>query len=125
MKRIFSFALTLALVMVFFCGCDGVKELKVGCAEFRNGSGFGMSYELYTGEREYKIEVKDQPVALKIEIVTESGDFALFVGRDGFESDYTGNELETASFTVTLSETGTYKVKVTAKKHKGSFSVKY
>lgn len=115
-----------ALAASVFCGCEAVnKELRIGCKEFNGKDGFGMNYELYTGERTYKVEVKDESVALKIEIVTESGDFALSVGREGFEPDYTGNKLETASFTVNLKETGTYKVRVSAKKHKGGFSVKY
>ncbi len=61
---------------------------------------------------------------LQIEVVHEAGKIALTVsGKNGSEP-YTGNNLESGVFTVTVSETDQYEIRITGKDATGKVVVK-
>lgn len=114
------------LVPMFAFGCAtsvGVKETNYS----KDGKTVvTVSYKKLNDRKSYTIEVGEgERVAVGIEIVSESGSLALSVGRVGFPLDYSGNNLETGSFTVYLNEAGTYDMIFSAKDHVGSFRAEY
>ncbi|MGM9640880.1 MAG: hypothetical protein ACI3V3_05890 [Faecousia sp.] len=123
MKRILCLVLC-ALMLVNFSGCRS----KSACFTYRsienqNDHSFSMRYETFDGTKEYTIRVHDgQTLAVKVEIVTESGSLALTIAQKGEEPAYMGNDLQTTGFTVYLKEAGTYRVTLTADEHSGSYS---
>ena len=58
---------------------------------------------------------------MQVEITTESGTLGLTIQKDGQDTVYEGNHLETGTFTVYLRESGTYRVNFLANEHKGSY----
>mgnify|MGYP007102228455 FL=1 len=61
---------------------------------------------------------------LQVEVVREDGEIDLVItGKNGAEP-YTGNDLESIEFTVTVSETDKYEVRITGKNATGKIMVK-
>lgn len=114
------------LVLAFTFGCAssvGVKETNYK----KDGKSVIMvSYKKLNAKKNYEIAVGEgERVAVEIEIVSKGGSLALTIGRVGFPADYSGNNLETGSFTVYLNEAGTYDMIFLAKDHAGSFKAEY
>lgn len=114
------------LVPMFAFGCAvsvGVKEINYR----KDGkSVVTVSYKKLNARKRYSVVVGDgEKVAVEIEIVSKGGSLALSIGRVGFPLDYSGNNLETGSFTVYLNEAGTYDMIFSAKDHAGSFKAEY
>lgn len=55
-----------------------------------------------------------------VDVVSEAGNLALTIAKDGSDPVYEGNGIPTGSFTVTVHESGDYTVTVTGKSAKGS-----
>ena len=114
------------LVPMFAFGCAvsvGVKEIKY---RKDDKSVVTVSYMKLNARKRYSVVVGDgEKVAVEIEIVSKGGSLALTIGRVGFPADYSGNNLETGSFTVYLKEAGTYDMVFLAKDHEGSFKAEY
>ena len=120
-KKLTALFFALLVPMIAF-GCAtsvGVKEMSYR----KDGkSVVKVSYKKLNDKKSYTITVGEgERVAVEIEIVSESGSLALSIGRVGFPLDYSGNNLETGSFTVYLNEAGTYDMVFLAKDHAGSF----
>ncbi len=83
-----------------------------------------MSYSRFTGFKETAFKVKEgMPVEVKADIVTESGRIGARISRKDAPDVYlyTGNDIPTSAFTVTLEEPGTYILHVEGKDHTGSY----
>ncbi len=92
------------------------------CVQGQRDDSFYARYALFRGNRVYSIHVPEgKELAVRVEITTESGTLGLTIQKDGGETVYEGNRLETGSFTVNLRESGTYRVNVRADEHKGSY----
>ena len=61
---------------------------------------------------------------LQIEVVRENGKIALTVSSENGSEPYTGNNLKTGVFTVTVSETDKYVIRITGKDATGKVMVK-
>lgn len=55
--------------------------------------------------------------------MNQEGSLSITIGKNGDTPVYTGNDVESSTFTVYLREAGDYKVVITANKHKGSYSL--
>jgi uncharacterized membrane protein len=68
--------------------------------------------------------VENETVEVVVSIVTEKGSIDAYIAKDDdvANSSYEGHDIQTISFTVTLSESGRYTVRVDADKHTGSYS---
>lgn len=125
--RMICVLLMLAGVLCCFGGCAfGIGSAQSyflkNCIQEQKNDTVSARYELFRGNRVYTIRVPEgKEYAVQVEITTESGTLGLTIQKDGGETVYEGNRLETGSFTVNLRESGTYRVNVRADEHKGSY----
>lgn len=123
MKKRLLAVLLFAEVFALLTGCaGGRRNTTVNDVSRQDSTGFSSEYDYFSGERVYTIEVKEEPLDVKISVTTVSGKIAMTVGRAGYRPDYAGNTMETGAFTVTLSESGTYEVRIQAEAHKGGYA---
>ena len=117
--------LCLFLLSAGLAGCSQPQGgvLAVNCVSQQNSTSFSARYDLLSGEKKYEIRVNPgETLALRLNVTTEEGSLAASVSLPGQEPAYTGNALGNTSFTVYLRESGTYTVRLTAEKHRGSYS---
>lgn len=82
------------------------------------------SYYKFSGDKDKEITLEEgETLDILVDIVTKEGIIDVSIMDDNEVYIYEGNDLQTTSFTVTLSEPGEYTLKVEAKDHKGSFSL--
>lgn len=90
----------------------------------QDNTGISSKHERLDGTEEYTIHVPDgKTYAVLINILNQEGSLSITIGKNGDTPVYTGNDVESSTFTVYLRETGDYKVVITANKHKGSYSL--
>ncbi len=119
--------LPLLLILICFVSFSGCSSgIEIGSAGNSTSNKITMSYYLFSGTKSRKITVeKDKPVDVSCEIETERGSLDISITDEAGNSSYTGQDLETNSFIVTLTEEGTYTVVVKAKNHKGGFNISW
>lgn len=82
-----------------------------------------MDFKEWSSNSKCKLSLKKGDV-LQIEVFREHGEIALVVkGKNGSEP-YTGNNLKPGLFTVTVSETDRYEIRITGKGATGKVFVK-
>lgn len=124
MKRILVFVLSMLLCLILV-SCGGPSSFTKNSVRSQTSNSFYAKYDLLRGDREYTIKVGDKSVAVTVDITTDDGDIAITIAKTGSEPDYTGNNVPTSHFVVTLHEKGTYKVQIHANDHKGGYSFKW
>ncbi len=129
--RMICVLLMLAGVLCCFGGCAfGIGSAQSyflkNCIQEQKNDTVSARYELFRGNRVYTIHVPEgKELAVRVEITTESGTLGLTIQKDGQDTVYEGNHLETGTFTVYLRESGTYRVNFLANEHKGSYRVSW
>ena len=99
------------------------SSIRLGFIERSHADLWSAKYYLFTGFRERKINPGDTPHDLNIEIETSSGNIDLEIkGEDGTVF-YSEQDIPSSSFVVTI--TGKVSARVTARRHRGGFSVKW
>ena len=89
----------------------------------QNETGFTMGFKQWSAENKCQLSLNKGDV-LQIEVACEDGDIALTIsGKNGSEP-YTGNNLESFVFTVTVSETDIYDVCIAGNNATGKVSIK-
>ena len=68
-------------------------------------------------------DMDNRLVAELISILNQNGSLSLTIGKSGNTPVYTGNDIESSSFTVYLRESGDYSVIIDANNHEGSYSL--
>ncbi|MDF2510985.1 MAG: hypothetical protein K0S04_851 [Herbinix sp.] len=122
-RKLLSILLIL-ITLLSFSGCS--SGFEIGSVENSTSTKITMSYYLFSGVKTRKITVeKDKPVDVAVEIESEGGSLDLSITDEKGNSSYQGQDLESSSFLVTLSEEGTYTLQIEAKKHKGSFDISW
>jgi hypothetical protein len=117
-------ACLLVLVLIFNACTTGSGTVKNG-VEYNSSTKMAMLYDEFTGYKQTHIEVgENETVEVVVSIVTEKGSIDAYIAKDNdiTNSSYEGHDIQTMSFTVTLSEPGRYTVRVDAEKHTGSYS---
>lgn len=115
----------LPLVIAIIIGISACTPSKgsIVILENPNGTGFKMDFKEWSSKNKCELSLNKGDV-LQIEVVREDGDIALRVsGKNGSEP-YEGNDLESGVFTVTVSETDKYDVRITGKAATGRVTVK-
>ncbi len=80
-----------------------------------------MNYSVMNMELSHMLTLEKDDV-IDFEVVNETGKLSIVVQKDKDRPVYTGNKLPTGSFSVTVPESGKYKVSVTGDNAKGSVS---
>ena len=106
--------------LIGLCSCNSNVTIK--CVEYSTSTSFSAQYELFSGKKNYTIQVKEgEKKEVKVEITTKEGILKLEVGRKGYDLNYQGNLQEDMSFVLNLNESGKYYVTIAGNKHKGSY----
>lgn len=117
----FIFLPLVIAIVVAISACSATKG-GIVILENLDGSGFTMDFKEWSSENKCELPLYGGDV-LQIEIAREGGEIALAVlGKNGSEP-YTGNSLESCAFTVTVSETDEYLIRIKGKDATGKVTV--
>ncbi|MCR6545756.1 hypothetical protein [Dehalobacterium formicoaceticum] len=107
--------------MLLLSACAAPNGIMV--LENLNGTGFTMDLTQFNAETKWGMSLTGGDV-LQVEVTRDSGKIALAVnGKNGSEP-YTGNDLESGIFTITVSEADEYVFRITGKDATGKILVK-
>lgn len=123
MKKKFFTSLIVAL-MLFLTGCTD-SWLIINGVTYNTPTLFSMRYERFDGHKEREIIVdSNETLIISVAVETISGKLDAYIAKDNNTEDcsYQGNDIQTTSFTVTLSQAGSYTIRVDADHHNGRFS---
>ena len=96
----------LIAIIIAISACSAPKG-SIVILENPNGTGFTMDFKKWSSNSKCELSLNKGDV-LQIEVSREDGEIALMIsGRNGSEP-YTGNNLKSGLFTVTVSETDKY-----------------
>ena len=125
----------IVLVMCFLvftlsgCGHGNGKGKQVTAVDrvsSQTSTSISSEHELLDGREQYTIHVSDgEELAVLISILNQNGSLSLTIGKSGSTPVYTGNDIESSSFTVYLRESGDYSVVIDANNHEGSYSLEW
>ena len=122
MKKI----MLLILVILFgFSGCSKGSTFSLFSFENNTSHKMSASYYFRSGTKEKVITVKDEAITINADIVTEEGSLDVFIYDENDQYIYEGYDLQSTSFSITLSNPGKYTIKVVADKHKGSYKFEW
>jgi len=111
----------IAIILVFSSCTASMGSILI--LENTNGTGFTMDFKEWSSKNKCELSLNKGNV-LQIEVDREDGEIALLIsGRNGIEP-YTGNSIESGIFTVTVSETDKYVIRIAGKKATGMVKVK-
>jgi hypothetical protein len=109
-------------VITAISACSETKG-SIVVLENPNGTGFTINLNKWSLENKCELSLSKGDV-LQIEVSREGGKIALTVrGKKGREP-YTGSNLESGLFTVTVSETDKYDILITGKDATGKVTIK-
>jgi len=109
-------------VIITISACTAPKG-SIVILEDPDGTGFTMDFKAWSAENKCELPLREGDV-LQIEIARESGEITLSVsGRNGSEP-YTGKGLKSGGFTVAVSETDDYAIRIAGKGATGKITVK-
>ncbi len=118
---IFSGVLTLLFIFTL-SACTGAKG-SIVILEDGHGTGFTMDLKEYNSKSKCELSLVKGDV-VQVEIECKEGEIALMVsGKNGSEP-YTGNNLKSGIFTVTVPETDEYIMRITGKNATGQVMIK-
>lgn len=121
MNPIIFLPLVIAIIIAI-SSCTATKG-SIVILENPNGTGFTMDFKEWSAKNKCELSLNRDDV-LQIEVARESGEITLTVsGKNGSEP-YTGNDLESGIFTVAVSETDEYMIRITGKDATGKVTVK-
>jgi len=125
----------IALVMCFFAltlsGCSRGngnyhKVTAVGRVSSQTSTSISSEHKLLDGREQYTIHVPEgEELAVLISISNQDGSLSLTIGESDHTPVYTGNDIESSTFTVYLRKSGDYSVIIDANNHKGSYSLEW
>jgi len=108
--------------LIVISSCTAPKG-SIVILENPNGKGFTMDFTNWSSQDKCKLSL-DKGDVLQIEVDHKNGEIDLAItGKNGSEP-YTGNDLKSMLFTVTVSETNNYEIRISGKKATGKVTVK-
>lgn len=125
-KAIISIVFTV-LTLFGLCSCGYGAYTTVMSVETSTLSEKAMSYEKFNGYKSYKFKVdEDETVTVAVKFTSESGKLSAYIAKDNDKSRavYEGNDVPTSEFTVNITDSGDYTIRLDAENHKGSYSFK-
>lgn len=124
-----AITLVMCLVVLTLFGCgrgngNYNQVTAVGRISSQTSTGISSKHKLLDGREQYTIHVPDgEELAVRVSVLNRSGSLSLTIGKKDNEPVYTGNDMESGTFTVYLRESGDYSVIIDANNHEGSYSL--
>ncbi|HPO78104.1 MAG TPA: hypothetical protein PLI23_13155 [Thermoclostridium caenicola] len=112
----------LIAIIIAISACSAPKG-SIVILENPNGTGFTMDFKKWSSKSKCELSLNKGDV-LQIEVFREDGEIALMVSGNSGSEPYTGNNLKSGLFTVTVSETDKYDIQITGKDATGKVMVK-
>ena len=122
-------ALVMCFLVLTLSGCSRGngnynQVTAVDRVSSQTSTSISSEHKLLDGREQYTIHVSDgEELAVLISILNQNGSLSLTIGKSGSTPVYTGNDIESSSFTVYLRESGDYSVIIDANNHEGSSSL--
>jgi len=88
-----------------------------------DGTGFKVNFKEWSSKNQCKLSLNEGDV-LQVEVDREVGEIDLAISGKNGSKPYTGNNLESVFFTVTVPETDEYEIRITGKKATGKITIK-
>ncbi|HHY78030.1 MAG TPA: hypothetical protein GX498_05935 [Clostridiales bacterium] len=115
--------LPLMIAIIIAISACSVPKGSIMILENPNGTGCTMDFKKWSSKNKCELSLNKDDV-LQFEVLREDGEIDLMVsGKNGSEP-YTGNNLKSGLFTVTVSETDKYDIRITCKNATGKVIVK-
>lgn len=115
------------ILLLGLCSCNMGSYTTILSVETDNSSEKAMKYQKFNGYKTYTFKADEgEEVTVAVSVTSESGSLSAYIAKGGDKANavYEGNGIPTSEFTVTISESGTYTIRVDAENHKGSYSFK-
>ncbi len=108
----------ISLLLVFLTACGGASY---NGSRTGNDQQFIMDYSIFntTDSQVLKLEKGD---IVDVDVVSDSGKIDIEVKKTGEKALYEGKDVQTASFQLTIPDSGDYKITVKGRKARGSIS---
>lgn len=114
-KRCFAFC---ALTLVFIFVLSGCKADFVG-NKIKAGNKYTLSFSVLNRTEKETLSLK-KGQELKVMLALEEGTLSFEIGQKDKAAIYKGTDLESAEFSVSVPESGSYTISVTGKGAKGA-----
>lgn len=117
----------LIMGVIFVLVLSGCQVTKGGFSEFmsvetQTGSIWSKKYQKINGSISKYFNLEENEV-MSFDIVTEKGELSISLVDSNGETIYSGSEIPTSTFEVTIPSSGRYELTVEADHHKGSFEI--
>ena len=109
----------LSVMCFLLAGCG--RESTFDGSRTSDGIEFRMEYIILNKEESAELNLSEGDL-IQVSISHTAGNVDITVGRDGEEPIYKGMGQENAEFILTIPEAGTYRIKVTGHRAKGTVS---
>lgn len=122
-NRVLTFVALLLVLQTLLC-CCAPQDMKVKVKKYPDGS----TYEVKNGKEEKAFTVADgEKMIISVAVTVTDGelDITIFKTDDQSVTPYKGNDMQTASFFVTVSVAGEYTILIEAKAFVGDYSFQY
>ena len=124
---VITLAMCFLALTLFGCGRGNGnyhQVTAVGRVSSQTGTRISSEHKLLDGREQYTIHVPDgEELAVRVSVLNRKGSLSLTIGKRDYSPVYTGNDMESGTFTVYLRESGDYSVIIDAKNHEGSYSL--
>ena len=113
------------ILILLLCACTIGSGTARNATELNTPTKMSMQYDKFNGFKETSLKVEDGgEITVSVNIITEKGSIDAYIAKNSDQSEaaYEGHDVPTSSFTVTLSEPGTYTIRVDADDHCGAYS---
>jgi len=115
--------LPLLIATIIAISACGAAKGGIVILENPHGTGCTMDFQQWSAKNKCELSL-DRDDVLQIQVARENGQIALTIsGKNGSEP-YTGNDLRSGVFTVTVSETDDYVIRITGNDATGKITVK-
>ena len=126
-KELFSLLL-LCLLLIAACACQADKFVTVACVSKNTSTEKSATYSRFDGVRNYAFTVEEgETCAIKAAFTTEEGKISasIYEKENPENRPYEGNDIPTCEFTVNITESGKYVIRLEADDHEGGYSFRW
>lgn len=114
----------LPLLLALMISLSACRAGYVAILDSPNGRGVVIDYKEWSEKNKCELSMSKNEV-LQITVDREGGKIALNIrGKDGGSEPYTGNDLQSGTFTVTVSETDHYVIQISGNDASGRMTLK-
>lgn len=116
-------AIAVIATIVWMCSACSAPKGGIVILEDGRGTGFTMNFSAWSAQNKCELSLSAGDV-LQVEVARESGEIALSITGKRGDEPYTGNDLASGMFTVTISKADEYVVRLSGKDATGAVTVK-